>query len=239
MRILCLPVLFVLSAVCLSCQTTSLTGTVTDPTGSVIPNATITIVNTQTGVQRATNSDPQGRYTLPQLAPGTYKLTAKTAGFTDVEMQNIELQVNAPATVPITFSKIGATTTMVEVQAVGTQVNTTDASLGNVITNQAIVELPMYARNIVGLLASQPGVTIFGSPGQGANGTNNLDSRSGSVNGGKSDQANVTLDGADVNDQNGRTAFTTVLRVTPDSIEELRSTTTNGDAAAGRGPGAH
>src|SRR5437764_1397130 len=63
-------------------------------------------------------------------------------------------------------------------------------------------------------------------------------SRSGSVNGGKSDQANVTLDGADVNDQNGRAAFTTVLRVTPDSIEELRSTTTNGDAATGRGSGA-
>jgi hypothetical protein len=81
-------------------------------------------------------------------------------------------------------------------------------------------------------------VTIFGSSGQGANGTNNLDSRSGSVNGGKSDQANVTLDGADVNDQNARTAFTTVLRVTPDSVEEFRSTTTNGDAATGRGSGA-
>ena len=139
---------------------------------------------------------------------------------------------------PIVFSKIGSTTTTVMVEAAATQVNTTDASLGNVIASEAIVELPMYARNIVGLLASQPGVTIFGSAGQGANGTNNLDSRSGSVNGGKSDQANVTLDGADVNDQNARTAFTTVLRVTPDSVEEFRSTTTNGDAATGRGSGA-
>src|SRR5206468_11213878 len=149
-----------------------------------------------------------------------------------------ESQVNAPATLPMTVAKIGATTAPVQVEAVATQVNTTDTSLGNLITSESITELPMYARNIVGLLAAQPGVTLFGSPGQGTNGTNNLDTRSGAVNGGKSDQANVTLDGVDVNDQNQRTAFTTVLRVTPDSVEEFRSTTTNGDAAAGRGSGA-
>ncbi len=219
-------------------QTSSLTGTVTDPSGAVIPNATISIVETQTGAQREGKADSQGRYTLQQLTPGTYKLTAKATGFSDVVMNNVELQVNQPATVNITFEKVGATTTTVQVEAQAIQVNTTDASLGNVITTQQIVELPMYARNIIGLLASQPGVTIFGSAGQGANGTNNLDGRSGSVNGGKSDQANVTLDGADVNDQNGRTAFTSVLRVTPDSVEEFRSTTTNGDAGTGRGSGA-
>jgi hypothetical protein len=219
-------------------QTTSLNGTVTDPTGAAIPNAAITIANVQTGNQRTTTSDGQGRYTMPQLTPGTYKLTAKVAGFTDVVINEVELLVNEPATVPLVFQKLGATSTTITVEAAATQVNTTDASLGNVITSEAIVELPMFARNIVGLLASQPGVTIFGSAGAGANGANNLDSRSGSVNGGKSDQANVTLDGADVNDQNARTAFTTVLRVTPDSVEEFRSVTTNGDAATGRGSGA-
>jgi hypothetical protein len=238
MRNLLLLTLLVLLAGNIFGQTTSLNGTVTDPTGSVVPNAAIAIVSVQTGIQRATTADSQGRYTMAQLTPGTYKLTATAPGFTDVELNNLELEVNAPATVPIVFSKLGATTTTVMVEAAATQVNTTDASLGNVISTEAIVELPMFARNIVGLLASQPGVTIFGSPGQGANGTNNLDSRSGAVNGGKSDQANVTLDGADVNDQNARTAFTTVLRVTPDSVEEFRSTTTNGDAATGRGSGA-
>jgi carboxypeptidase family protein len=219
-------------------QTSSLTGTVTDPTGAVIPNAAITLLQTGTGSQREATADAQGRYTILQLTPGTYKLTAKAPGFSDVVINNVELQVNQPATVNITFEKVGATTTTVQVEAQAVQVNTTDASLGNVITTQQIVDLPMYARNIVGLLAAQPGVTIFGSAGQGANGTNNLDSRSGSVNGGKSDQANVTLDGADVNDQNGRAAFTSVLRVTPDSVEEFRSTTTNGDVASGRGSGA-
>ncbi len=230
--------IFAVLAASLFGQTTALNGTVTDPTGAVIPNAAITIVNVQTAVQRAATSDSQGRYTMPQLTPGTYKLTAKTPGFTDVVINEVELLVNEPATVSLVFQKLGSTSTTITVEAASTQVNTTDASLGNVMTSQAIVELPMYARNIVGLLASQPGVTIFGSPGQGANGANNLDSRSGSVNGGKSDQANVTLDGADVNDQNARTAFTTVLRVTPDSVEEFRSVTTNGDAATGRGSGA-
>jgi len=187
MRRLQLLSLFVFLAANVFGQTTSLNGTVTDPAGSVIPNAAIAIVNVQTGIQRSTTADSQGRYTMAQLTPGTYKLTAKAPGFTDVEMSNLELQVNAPATVPIIFAKIGSTTTTVMVEAAATQVNTTDASLGNVIASEAIVELPMYARNIVGLLASQPGVTIFGSSGQGANGTNNLDSRSGSVNGGKSD----------------------------------------------------
>jgi hypothetical protein len=238
MRCLLVTTLVVFLAGSLFGQTTSLNGTVTDPSGSVIPNAAITIVNAETGVQRATTSDNQGRYSMQQLTPGNYKLSAKAPGFTDVELDKIELLVNAPATVPITFAKLGSTTTTVQVEAAATQVNTTDASLGNVITTEAITELPMYARNIVGLLAAQPGVTLFGASGQGANGSNNLDARSGSVNGGKADQANVTLDGADVNDQNQRTAFTTVLRVTPDSVEEFRSTTTNGDAATGRGSGA-
>jgi len=214
-------------------QVTSLTGTVTDPSGAVIPNAAITIVNTQTGAQRSTTSDNQGRYTLDQLTPGSYKLTAKATGFTDVEISSIELLVNQPATVPISFAKVGTTSTVVSVEAAAALVNTSDASLGNAISTQAIVEMPMYARNVAGLLAFQPGVTSFGSFG-----AQNLDFRSGSVNGGKSDQANITLDGADVADQNTRQAFTSVLRVTLDSVEEFRTVTSNGDAATGRGSGA-
>ena len=214
-------------------QTTSLTGTVSDPSGAVIPAATITITSTATGSERTTVSDSQGRYTLPQVAPGKYKITAKVAGFSDVVIDNVELLVAQPATIPIVFEKLGSTTTTVQVESTAAQVNTTDASLGNAIGTQTITEMPMYARNVAGLLAFQPGVTSFGSFG-----AQNLDYRSGAVNGGKSDQGNITLDGADVNDQNSRQAFTTVLRVTLDSVEEFRSTTTNGDTATGRGSGA-
>ncbi len=213
-------------------QTTSITGTVSDPSGAVVPNATITITNAATGAVRTTVSDSQGRYTIAQVTPGTYDVRAKASGFTEAVIAKVELLVNQPATVPIQFEKVGSTTETVQVEANAETVNTTDASLGNAINNQTIVELPSFARNVTTLLANQPGVTLFGSAG------GSLDYRSGSVNGGKSDQSNITLDGADVADQNSRAAYTSVLRVTLDSVEEFRTTTTNYDAASGRGSGA-
>ncbi len=222
-------------------QQTSLNGTVTDPTGAVIPNASITIVNVETGAQRETKSDHQGRYTIAQVIPGNYKLTAKATGFSDVVVNGVELLVNQPATVPIVFEKVGSTSTTITVEAAAIQVNTTDASLGNAIGTQAITQLPFYARNVVGLLAAQPGVTNFGTFNEAVGPrttATQADDRNGSVNGGKSDQANVTLDGVDVNDQAGRTAFTSVLRVTLDSVQEFRTTTLNGTADQGRSSGA-
>jgi hypothetical protein len=218
-------------ATALMAQTSSITGNVTDPTGSVIPGATITLVNLDTGAERTTIADPQGGYTIQQIAPGFYRVTAKAPGFSDVEIERIELLVNQPSTLEIKFTKVGSTETKVEVMAAATQVNTTDASVGNAIGTNAIIQMPMYARNVVGLLAFQPGVTSYSSGGT-------VGSNDGAVNGGKTDQGYVSLDGADVMDQNARAAFTSVLRVTLDSVEEFRVTTTNGDAATGRGSGA-
>jgi hypothetical protein len=210
-------------------QQTQLSGTVTDPTGAVIPNATLSLVSTTTGAQRDATADGEGRYTFLQVTPGSYKLTAKAAGFSDVVVNNLDLPVNSPVTVPIVFEKIGATSTTVSVEATAVQVNTEDATLGNAISNQAIQQLPFFARNITGLLAIQPGVSFNGDT---------TSSRSGAVNGGKPDQANVTLDGIDVNNQNSRAAFTSVLRVTLDSVEEFRTTTTGANADMGRSSGA-
>jgi hypothetical protein len=230
--------LFSVVAVGLFGQTTSVNGTVTDPTGAVIPNAALTLVNVQTGAQRDVVSDTQGRYSIPQLQPGTYKLTAKSSGFSDAVINNVVLQVNEPATVPVVFEKLGSTSTTVSVEANTTQINTVDASLGNVITGHEIVELPSIARNVASFLAFQPGVTLFGTLGSGVGGNAQMDDRSGSVNGGRSDQSNIMLDGADVNQQSNRAAFSSVLRVTQDSVEEFRTTTTNGSVDSGRGSGA-
>ncbi len=227
-RLIGICALSAFAAAALFAQTASLSGTVSDPTGAVIPKAAVTVTNTQTGAKRADVSDAQGRYTIPQLTPGTYNLTAQVTGFNDVAISRIELLVNTPATVNVTFDKVGSTTTSVQVEGVAAQLNTTDASLGNVITSQAIVELPSFARNVANLLSFQPGVAYFGG----------TDDRNGSVNGGRSDQSNITLDGADVNQQSDRAAFSSVLRVTPDSVEEFRTTTTNGGADTGRGSGA-
>jgi hypothetical protein len=202
-------------------QNSSLNGVVSDPTGAVIPNVAITLTNQDTGVQRAATSDGQGRYTFDSVLPGTYRITAKSPGFADAVINNIELLVNQPATVGVKFEKVGATSETVSVEASTTQVNTVDATLGNAIESHQIVELPSFARNVAALLTFQPGVN-----------------QAGNVNGGKTDQGNITLDGADVNNQNSRTAMTSVLNVTIDSVEEFRVTTTNGNADEGRTSGA-
>jgi len=221
-------VLCLCASASLFAQTASISGVVTDPSGAVIPKALVNVTSTQTGAKRSDVSDAQGRYTIPQLPPGTYTLNGQAAGFNEVNIQQIELLVNTPATVNVRFDKVGSTSTAVMVEAAAQQLNTTDSSLGNVITSQAIVELPSFARNVANLLTFQPGVAYFGG----------TDDRNGSVNGGRSDQSNITLDGADVNSQADRAAFTTVLRVTPDSVEEFRTTTSNGGADTGRGSGA-
>ena len=114
-RLQAILVLTMLCATGLFAQTTSITGTVSDPSGAVIPSASISIVNIETGAQREAAADAQGRYTIQQVVPGTYKLTAKAAGFADVVIERVELLVSQPATVPITFEKLGSTTTTVQV----------------------------------------------------------------------------------------------------------------------------
>jgi hypothetical protein len=213
---------------------TSLTGSVTDPTGAVIPGAALTLVNLGTAAQRDDTSDQQGRFTFSQVQPGTYKLVAKAPGFNDVVVNNIRLLVNTPATVNIAFENLGTVSTAISVSGEATLVNTVDASVGNAVGEHAIRNLPFEARNVVGLLSIQPGVTYLGEPEPGRQ----SDFRSGAVNGAKSDQSNVTLDGIDVNEQQNRTAFSSVLRVTLDSVQEFRTITANGGAEFGRTGGA-
>jgi hypothetical protein len=207
----------------------NLNGTVVDPTGGVIPGATVVLENPSTGWRRTTESDGEGRYRIPQVPPGTYRLLAQTPGFADVIYERVTLAVSSTTTLTVEFSRFSDISETVSVVAEA-QANTTDASIGNVIGTTPIVQLPLYARNPANLLALQPGVTQFGA-------TYNEDI-SGAVSGARTDQANVTLDGVDVNDQLDKTAFHSVLRVTLDSVQEFRSTTTNANADQGRTSGA-
>jgi len=209
--------------------TTQVTGIVTDPSGGVIPSASIELSNLDTGLKRSATSDPSGAYAFLQVIPGKYRLTVKANGFRTSTINDLQLLVNNPATAHVKM-EVGQITETVSVTAETENLNTVDASIGNAIGNKPIVQLPLNARNIVGLLALQPGV-VFTSE-------NDTDSRNGAVNGGKSDQANVTLDGVDVNDQMDRSAFKSVLRMTPDSVQEFRVTTLNANADSGRTSGA-
>lgn len=232
MKIPALAALFALSAVCLQAQTSAaLSGVVTDPTGAFVADAAIILTNVQTNAQRSAKTDPQGRYSFVQLQPGTYQIKASATGFADAAVSDVRLLVNTAPTVDIKLELAGVQQT-VAVTTQATEINTQDATLGNAVGTKPIIELPFEARNVVGLLSIQPGVTFFSDPGQ------RDDYRSGSVNGGKSDQGNVMLDGVDVNDQQTRTAFTSVLRTTLDSVQEFRTTTTNGGADVGRSSGA-
>jgi hypothetical protein len=210
--------------------TTSVTGTVTDPSGSLVPNASIELFNVDNGTKREVTSDSAGAYSVPQLVPGNYRITAKAPGFSSAVINNLRFLVNTPATVNIKL-EVGTVSDTVSVVAESIELNTVDASIGNSFGTKPILQLPFEARNVAGLLSLQPGVTFAG--------TNLPNSyRGGNVNGGKNDQANVTLDGVDVNDQQNRDPFTSVLRVTLDSVQEFRVVTTNANPELGRSSGA-
>ena len=82
---------------------TSLSGTVSDASGAVAPNVTVLIEDTSRGISRTAVSDETGRYSFSQILPGKYRLTTKAVGFADVIVENLELQVNSPATVTFRY----------------------------------------------------------------------------------------------------------------------------------------
>ncbi|MGC1620551.1 MAG: carboxypeptidase-like regulatory domain-containing protein [Candidatus Acidiferrum sp.] len=214
--------------------TTSLRGTVLDKTGAAIVGATVTLDNAAQAVHHQAKTGPTGEYEFLALLPGTYSLTVEAAGFRKSEQKNMQLLVNTPATLNVTL-EVGTTTETVEVSAQATTLNTTDASLGNAFNETQIKQLPMDARNVPDLLSLQAGVAYTGNRPD-----INLmtDTRSGAVNGARSDQSNITLDGVDVNSDTRGYAFTSVIPVTADSVEEFRVTTSNYNADEGRSSGA-
>lgn len=213
--------------------TTSLRGTVTDPSGAAIPNATVQLVNADTGFSRTATTDAQGDFVFNAVLPGTYTVSVEASGFAKFEQKNVQLLVNLPATLPVKM-KIGATSQTVTVTEQAPLINTTDASQGNTMSGNEIENMPLEARNVTQLLTLQPGV-VFTSNRDDLAGN---DTRSGSVNGARSDQNNLTLDGVDVNDQGNGSPFNTVLPVTVASVEEFRVSTSNYDAQQGRSGGA-
>ncbi|MGB7547373.1 MAG: TonB-dependent receptor [Terracidiphilus sp.] len=207
--------------------TTSLRGVIKDQTGALVPGATITLSEKATGKTFSTVAGDTGFYSFPQIFPARYTITVTAAGFGD-QIKTAELLVNQPATIDFTLG-VQASSVTVDVSATAQTLNTTDASLGSSADNAQIQALPSETRNVPDLLSLQPGVLYLPTAG---------DSRSGSVNGGRSDQGNVTLDGVDDNDQVNGYAFTGVLRQTQDSIEEFRVTTGSANADSGRSSGA-
>jgi hypothetical protein len=211
-------IVFALLCVPLAAQTSSLQGVVTDSQGAVIPAAIVTITNTGTSAARRIISDDTGNYSFLQMAPGSYTLEAQKPGFS-TKSASVALQVNEPLTFNLQMD-VGKTSDVVNVTAEVTQVNTSDATVGNPFTETQIKQLPLQTRNVVALLSDEPGV-----------------SSSGQVLGARPDQNNVLLDGADVNDSQGANGFTSVLPIPLDSVQEFRTTIAGAGADMGHSAG--
>lgn len=234
-HIICVVAFSGLSAALLWGQAdTSIRGTILDQSGATVPNAKVTLTNTATGMQRVGTPNNAGEYEFLQVTPGPYTLAVEAPGFKKYEASNVQLQVNNPATVNVVL-QVGGTSETISVTGETPLLNTVDASIGSVMTENQVKELPIEGRDVAALYSLQPGVVYLGN---NPNIDQNTDTRSGAVNGARSDQSNLLLDGVDVNDQTRGYAFTTVLRMTPDSIQEFRVSTTNYDAESGRSSGA-
>ena len=213
--------------------TTSVRGTVTDPDGNALVGANVVLANAESKTERNATTGGQGEYQFLLIPPGTYTLKVTAAGFRGYEQKGLALLVNTPATANVQL-KVGATTEVVTVTAEAPALNLVDASVGSSFDEKQVRQIPLEGRNVPDLLSLQAGVAYTGN----RIADKDQDTRNGAVNGARSDQSNVTLDGVDVNDQSNGYAFTSVLPVTQDSVQEFRVTTTNYGADQGQGSGA-
>lgn len=201
--------------------TSTIRGTVSDAQGQVIAGATVAIKNESRSFVRTTTTDASGAYVFTALLPDTYVLEVGAQGFKKSISTDVKTLVDTASTLNVTL-EVGSVTEVVTVTAASdVTVNTQDATLGTVIANQQIIQLPLADRNPANLLTLQAGVT-----------------REGYVAGARSDQSNITLDGVDINDAQANSVQSPVLRLNAEAIEEFRVTTSNANANQGRSSGA-
>jgi hypothetical protein len=137
--------------------TSQITGVVTDPSGAVVPGGTVTAVNEATGVAIHQTTTGAGVFQFSAVPPGRYTLTVEATGFKVEKRTGVIVEVGTPATVNITL-QVGGSTETVEVVAAPVSLNTNNATLGQVISTQAVDKLPLNGRNPLMLVTLQAGV---------------------------------------------------------------------------------
>ena len=205
-----------------SAQSTSavVVGVIRDATGGAVPAADVTIRNVDTNISRQTVSDERGEFTLTNLAPGHYELTARKTGFHLLRETGIELQVNQTARLDLTL-QIGALAESVVVSADPPLLNTENQAKGDVIVTQEILEMPLNGRDVFDLAFLVPGVvekadSDYGGP---------------AVNGARSDGTNFLMGGFSMRDPRyGQNQASPNL----DAIQEFKMETSGYSAEYGR-----
>lgn len=200
------------------------TGVVTDPGGSVVVGATVTVTNSQTNVARTTTTNSAGNYAFPALQPGVYNVKAEMHGFQREVREAVELQVEQIARIDFHL-QIGAVTEVVEVTGGAPLLTTESATVGTVIDNKRIVELPLNGRSFTQLIALSPNVAanFVNNGGQAA--TRQGGDRAAqeiSVGGSRREYMNFTLDGVQNTDPNFNTY---ALLPSIDALQEFKVAT--------------
>jgi hypothetical protein len=221
-------------AVLLSClltltalgQTTtgSLGGSVSDPSGAVVPGATVTLVNTATGAERSAVSSSTGTFDFQALQPGTYTISVEASGFKRAVAREIVVSVGSSAQVniPLEVGVPGETVTVTTTQEV---INTSSPSITNVINTRQVVDLPLGDRNPVNLAGLQAGIAVVGTDVRGA-----------SVSGLRQTAVNLTQDGINAMDNFVKTSsFFALTTPSLNSTSEFSITTGTVGADSGRG----
>jgi Carboxypeptidase regulatory-like domain len=216
-------------------DTATIVGTVKDASGAVIPGASITATEVNTGIKTDVKTDANGNYVITPLKIGAYSLTVDAQGFQKVVRQNIVLNVQSGVRVDFSL-QVGSVTQTVEVSGAPPLVQTTDASLGSVVGSQQVEELPLNGRRYTDLAALTSGVAKVteGPVNGGSSPTNGNAGGSFAVNGTRGDQNNFVLDGIQNNsNDNGDISFLS----SPDAIAEFKIQTTNYSPEFGRSAG--
>jgi len=196
----------------------SISGTVNDASGAAVPDATVTITNVATQATFVAHTDSTGFYTAPSLPVGEYAVTAEKTGFKTAVSSGIVLQVDEGARVDLKV-ELGNVTERVEVRGSTPLVNTSSATVGKVIENRRITELPLNGRNALALMALAPSVRSNSGPTQSGFSDRGVALSAISINGGPTGVNQYILDGA-TNNQ----SYLADINVSPavDAVEEFK-----------------
>ena len=210
-----------------SSVTGSISGTVKDSSGAVIPNAAVTALNTGTGISQSVEADAVGFYVFPALSVGVYDITIRHAGFKEYRQTGLALDATVALRINATL-EVGAVAQEVTVQSATVHVDTTSTQMGEIIGGVKMTTLPLNGRAYTDLLALQPGVVAINAgtySSQAVSG--NLNSGNLSVGGQRESANGFVVNGGSVQES---TSMGTSIIPDLDSIAEFRIITNNGEA---------
>jgi hypothetical protein len=210
-------------------QTAQITGTVTDPTGSVVPSAKVVATNMETGVARSSVTNEAGNYLITALLPGRYQVTSEASGFKQMKREPVTLAVDQVARIDFAMA-VGETRESVTVEATGVILDAATSTIGTVVENRQISELPLNGRNPLDLLSLSTGIRIQGGFGGKTGSWGNFSSNGGLANANVVMVEGLALDMAQMN------APSFVPPV--DATQEFRVQTNKFSAEFGRTAGA-